>query len=1672
MADTTAAAAAAAAGDSKAQHVKAPTWAGPEGFVQYEEDVSVWMFMTTLADNKKGGAMRMALSGVAYEAARTVPVATLITAQGHVVLLAALRTAFGGSDAKRGHSAYRKLKKTYRGNSSMEVYLSAMTLAIAECNNNGYTMAAKTSTAIILDQAGLDNSQQASTVATAAMHKVNGIDEVTALTTALRDLWGGDVVLTPSPNAVMMAVTYAEHEAYMALRRTKPPAAAAAGGSDVYRAPKADPASCWHCGKTGHIRRDCRKLSKEKEQAAKAAAEAKITNAATNEAGYVTQEMAHLVLVANGDDGKTLAPKTGDVILDIGATATIAGAAWVAAYVARLTPSERADIRSSEALAVFTFGGGQTQRAHERVILPMMVGGKRCLVQTWIVAGHLPMLLSRKTMSSLGIILDVSARRMTVQALQVVVGLTMSPAGHLTFNALDRSSGSCAATTEPPVEAIRGFNLMAVLTKETPDLARAANKLHTQYGHSSAARLIELLRQQGVTDTEVFAAVTAAVAKCEACKQTAPRPARPLVSVPRALRFNDTVAVDLAEVAPLGRFLHIVDLGTRFAKAVAIPNKTTATVTRALLSGWLAHHGSPRMILSDPGGEFDSDLWRAMAERYNIGVCTTATQAHFSNGVVERHNQTLKTMVSRLHKDHPGACAQELLDLACLAKNSMAQHNGATPFQLMSGSTPRLPSAITDGLPALSGDNTVAGDEALRLHLELLHSAREAHTKAEADASLRRALARNAANVPHREWSVGDVVYYWTEGATPSQGAWHGPAHITDVAVAKNAVRIQHGHGWTNRHVSQVRLAGQPLQPTEQAPATPAASPSNTTNSEATTAPVTEHNKATPSPAASVRPGGTARPSADESSDDGNDTASMFASARAAMDRADAEGLPTTAGAPKPPQGPWSGRTRNRQAHFFSGTPPGASPDLKGYKHDIHMARSVDADWARRLYANRVKRIKRGPATQRESMLTLAKAALDATLAGLAKEDQALYLYEGRREAINMTIKDPETRRARLEKAESAMLACFSGPDELEAARRRTAMTRLLASDDRRKARRRVEAINMVNGMTDTSDTLDAALRRTGAAQHQAFITRREMRRRSEVPIAQAGTAFDPAIAQELEAWAELAVYTEVPYTGQVVISTRWVLTFKQPDTPTGTLRRKARLVVRGFEDPDRDAVDSTSPTASRATLRVVLSALSTHGFIPRTVDVRTAFLQGMPLDRPTAVFVQPPPQARVPRGMVWQLRKCAYGLTDAPRRWYESVLKLMMDLELTRSSLDHGLFTRHVAGRLVLVVAVHVDDFLFGGTAAAVARFESGLRRAFETGPTKSGDMTFTGLRVKTTMDDDTGNLTVFTDQDQYVDSIETIDIRPERMARKEARLTPEELTAYRRATGALLWSTGQTLPYLACATTSLARRFTCAVVHDLTVANKVIATAKAARPMPLVYARLRGQQRLRLFVDASSVKTGVPTAHTGYAIFASPASVPAGVMPADAPLVLLQYGSHRQRRVTHSSFAAEVYAMLEGVRAAKDLAVVHALVNHGNEYTQAPVDVYTDNLSLYNTLDADGVVQPKEVGAAVQELREMYHQGTMATITWLRAHGQLADALTKHGRETPLQHTIRTGTYGVRLANTDYLTKRSAAAPDQEGIMDIQYCHPANHAHTTSDGSDDGDTGDADGTGKGEYE
>ena len=130
----------------------------------------------------------------------------------------------------------------------------------------------------------------------------------------------------------------------------------------------------------------------------------------------------------------------------------------------------------------------------------------------------------------------------------------------------------------------------------------------------------------------------------------------------------------------------------------------------------------------------------------------------------------------------------------------------------------------------------------------------------------------------------------------------------------------------------------------------------------------------------------------------------------------------------------------------------------------------------------------------------------------------------------------------------------------------------------------------------------------------------------------------DKAKKKELKNFDDYKVYEEVEYNDQDVLGTRFVLTQK----PDGSV--KARFVVKGFQEEKQQ---SDSPTASRDTFKVFCSVAGNEKWEIEGSDVRAAFLQSEDLER--EVFIEPPPQRRKP-GLIWKLRKPAYGLNDASR--------------------------------------------------------------------------------------------------------------------------------------------------------------------------------------------------------------------------------------------------------------------------------------------------------------------------------------------------------------------------------------------------------------------------------------
>ena len=122
------------------------------------------------------------------------------------------------------------------------------------------------------------------------------------------------------------------------------------------------------------------------------------------------------------------------------------------------------------------------------------------------------------------------------------------------------------------------------------------------------------------------------------------------------------------------------------------------------------------------------------------------------------------------------------------------------------------------------------------------------------------------------------------------------------------------------------------------------------------------------------------------------------------------------------------------------------------------------------------------------------------------------------------------------------------------------------------------------------------------------------------------------------------------------------------------------------------------SPTCSRQGLRLAFATASTMNWEIKAMDISAAFLQGNTLKR--TVLVRPPPD--VSEGKLWRLKRCLYGLSDAPREWYDRVCEEMTRLGGKRSVYDKSLFMWHdPRSQLVGLITTHVDDFEYCGTVA-----------------------------------------------------------------------------------------------------------------------------------------------------------------------------------------------------------------------------------------------------------------------------------------------------------------------------------------------------------------------------------
>ncbi|GKA21063.1 hypothetical protein Tco_0701052 [Tanacetum coccineum] len=168
------------------------------------------------------------------------------------------------------------------------------------------------------------------------------------------------------------------------------------------------------------------------------------------------------------------------------------------------------------------------------------------------------------------------------------------------------------------------------------------------------------------------------------------------------------------------------------------------------------------------------------------------------------------------------------------------------------------------------------------------------------------------------------------------------------------------------------------------------------------------------------------------------------------------------------------------------------------------------------------------------------------------------------------------------------------------------------------------------------------------------------------------------------------------------------------------------------------------APVARIEAIRLFLAYASYMGFTVYQMDVKSAFLYGT-IDE--EVYVMQPPgfqDSQFP-DKVYKVVKAMYGLHQAPRAWYGTLSKYLLDNGFQRGTIDQTLFIRKHKGEFLLV-QVYVDDIIFGSSNPKLCReFEALMHDKFKM--SAMGELNFfLGLQVLQKKDG------IFLSQDKYV--------------------------------------------------------------------------------------------------------------------------------------------------------------------------------------------------------------------------------------------------------------------------------------------------------------------------------
>lgn len=271
---------------------------------------------------------------------------------------------------------------------------------------------------------------------------------------------------------------------------------------------------------------------------------------------------------------------------------------------------------------------------------------------------------------------------------------------------------------------------------------------------------------------------------CATKKSPKNRPKFPLNPLPTVNGPFDRVAVDVLGPFPptykSNKYIIVFsDYLTRWPEVFAVNNADAETTARLFVEEIVCRHGAPRELLSDNGKNFRSNLMKEICKLTNTKKTFTTAYHPETNGLVERFNGTLTTMLSMYVSGHQRDWDTFIPYILFAYRTAIHESTKESPFYLMHLRDAVLPIEAALCPPTFS--YAVADDYKEEAKVRLQEAYTLVNENLQKNQQKQKEHYDDASKETH--YTEGDKIWLYTPVTKPGLSAklthhWHGPYKV------------------------------------------------------------------------------------------------------------------------------------------------------------------------------------------------------------------------------------------------------------------------------------------------------------------------------------------------------------------------------------------------------------------------------------------------------------------------------------------------------------------------------------------------------------------------------------------------------------------------------------------------------------------------------------------------------------------------------------------------------------------------------------------------------------------------------------------------------------------------------------------------------------------------------